>query len=165
MQRKALVLCILRVLRYEASMPTLHELLFTDEKKSAVIDDCCKLIDEEVASKTGISGAFLRTAYGAVKGIKPGFIKSVVTDLLPEFSVKLEPFFAEAKGAGKTMVAAFAPKSDAIAEALLSVTDEKVEHAKSGLVRSTYKSLRGTAKKNVEAALPRLAILIDKHTA
>ena len=47
---------------------------------------------------------------------------------------------------------------------LLSITDARAKTAKSGVVRSTYDKLRGSAKKNVEAALPRLGKLVEKHT-
>jgi hypothetical protein len=38
-----------------------------------------------------------------------------------------------------------------------------VRNAQSGLVKGTYEKLRGTAKKNVEAAVPRVGKLIEKH--
>ena len=50
-----------------------------------------------------------------------------------------------------------------VADALLSVTDAKSKNAKSSLVRGTYDKLRGSAKKNVEDAVPRLAKLLEKH--
>ena len=49
------------------------------------------------------------------------------------------------------------------ADALLSVTDAKSKNAKSALVRSTYEKLRGSAKKHVEDAVPRLGKLLEKH--
>ena len=58
----------------------------------------------------------------------------------------------------------FQDNSARVADALLSVTDEKAKRAKSGLVQSTYSSLRGSAKKHVEAAVPRLSKLIEKHS-
>ena len=51
----------------------------------------------------------------------------------------------------------------AVRRALLSVSDAKVERSKSGMVKSTYKMLRGSAKKHVEEAVPRLAGLLEKH--
>ena len=45
-----------------------------------------------------------------------------------------------------------------VADALLGITDEKAKRAKSAMVKGTYEKLRGTAKKNVEAAVPRLAV-------
>jgi len=50
-----------------------------------------------------------------------------------------------------------------VADALLSITDEKAKRAKSGMVKGTYDKLRGSAKKNVEAAVPRLGAMIEKH--
>jgi hypothetical protein len=49
-----------------------------------------------------------------------------------------------------------------VADALLGITDAKAQRA-SGVVRKTYDSLRGSAKKNVEAAVPRLGRLVEKH--
>ena len=43
----------------------------------------------------------------------------------------------------------------------ISVTDEKAKTSTSGVVRGTYEKLRGSAKKNVEDAIPRLAQLIQ----
>jgi hypothetical protein len=50
-----------------------------------------------------------------------------------------------------------------VADALLSITDKKAERSKSGLVKSTYEKLRGSAKKNVEHAVPRLGKLVERH--
>lgn len=144
-------------------MPTLTESLTDPSKKTAVVDDCCKLIDEEVADKSGISGLAIKAGYGAVKGIKPGFIRHVVEDLLPEFAKALEPIHGEAVAQGKPAAAHFAANTARAADALLGITDEKAKHAKSGVVKGTYERLRPTAKKHVEQAIPRLGKLLEKH--
>lgn len=138
----------------------------TDEsKKPAIVQDCLKLIDEEVADKRGLGGAAVKAGYKAVKGIKPGFVKSVVEGLLPEFADALEPIHAEAVAQGQSVSAFFPANSDRVADALLAVTDAKAQKSTNGLVKGTYKRLRGSAKKNVEAAIPRLSKLIESHTA
>lgn len=142
-------------------MPTLTESLTDPSKKTAVVDDCCKLIDEEVADKSGISGLAIKAGYAAVKGIKPGFVRHVVEDLLPEFAKALEPIHGEA--AGKASSAHLISNGARAADALLGITDAKAKHAKSGVVKGTYEKLRPTAKKHVEQAIPRLARLIEKH--
>lgn len=144
-------------------MPNLQEILNADGKKSQVVDDCVTLIDEEVKDKGGISGLALKAGYGAVKGIKPGFVRNVVNDLLPEFAQALDPFYQEAVEKKKAPSEYFVANSSRVADALLSITDGKAKNAKSGVVRSTYDKLRSTAKKNVEAALPRLGRLVEKH--
>ncbi|WNG25872.1 hypothetical protein F0U62_18995 [Cystobacter fuscus] len=144
-------------------MASLTETLTNDTKKAAVINDCCTLIDAEVADKGGISGMAIKAGYAAVKGIKPGFIKQAVEDLLPEFSKALDPLYQEAKTGGKPVAAHFTSNSSRVAGALLAITDTKVSHSKSGLIKGTYEKLRGTAVKNVESAVPRLGALIAKH--
>jgi len=144
-------------------MTSLSDTLTAPGKKDAVVDDCLALIDAEVADKGGISGLALKAGYSAVKGIKPGFIRNVVTDLLPEFADALDPFYKEALEKKKKPSEHFVQNGPRVADALLSITDGKAKNAKSGVVRSTYDKLRGTAKKNVEAAIPRLGKLVEKH--
>jgi hypothetical protein len=146
-------------------MATLAEVLTSDAKKAAVVDDCCTLIDDEVSDKGGLSGLAIKAGYSAIKGVKPGFVKNVVTDLLPEFASVLEPLYAEAKTANRPVGAFFISNSGRVADALLSITDGKAQRSKSGVVKGTYDKLRGTAKKNVEAAVPRLGKLIERHTS
>jgi hypothetical protein len=146
-------------------MPNLTEALTSDSKRSAVVDDCLALIDGEVADKGGLTGLAIKAGYRTVQGIKPGFVKQVVTDLLPEFARALEPIYQEARASGHGVREHFNANATRVADALLSITDEKAKRAKSGMVKGTYEKLRGTAKKNVEAAVPRLAAMIEKHAA
>ena len=141
---------------------SLVEVLNDPQKKPVVVADCCRLVDEEVASKGGFSGMAVKAGYAAVKGIKPGFIAEVVEKLLPEWAQKLDPLWSEAKQGGRPTDYVLQHRSR-VADALLSVTDEKSKQAKSSLVRGTYDRLRGSAKKNVEEAMPRLAQLLAKH--
>ena len=144
-------------------MPDLTEALTSDSKKSAVADDCIALIDAEVADKGGLTGLAIKAGYKAVQGIKPGFVRQVVTDLLPDFAHALEPLYQEAKASGHGVRDYFVAHTTRVADALLGITDEKARRAKSGMVKGTYDKLRGSAKKNVEAAVPRLGAMIEKH--
>jgi hypothetical protein len=144
-------------------MSSLTDALTSPEKKAIVIDDCLALIDAEVADKGGLSGLAIKAGYGVVKGIRPGFIKHVVTDLLPEFAAALDPIWQDAQKDGKSTPDYFSSNATRVADALLAITDAKSQKAKSGAVKSTYDKLRGTAKKNVEAAVPRLGKMVEKH--
>lgn len=141
---------------------SLVEALSDASKKDAVVSDVVKLVDEEVASKGGLSGIALKAGYAAVKGVKPGFVQSVVQKLLPDFAAQLDPLWLEAKKNGQP-VAYFEREKSKVADALLSVTDGKIDRAESDLVKGTYKKLRGSAKKNVEDAVPRLARVVERH--
>ena len=144
-------------------MPSLTESLVSDSKKTAVVDDCMQLIDAEVADKGGLSGLAIKAGYGVVKGVKPGFIKQAVTDLLPEFATALDPIYQEAKSKNAPVADYMKDNSGRVADALLAITDAKAQRSKSNAVKGTYDKLRGSAKKNVEAAVPRLAKMVEKH--
>jgi hypothetical protein len=145
------------------AMATLPEVLAADTKKEAVVDDCCALIDAEVGDKGGISGLAIKAGYTVVKGIKPGFVRQVVSDLLPEFAQALDPLFQESQTASRPAGDYFSANATRGADALLAITDAKAARAKSGAVKGTYDKLRSSAKKNVEAAMPRLGKLIERH--
>lgn len=145
-------------------MPRLPELLTQDDKRSHVVQDCLSLIDAEVADKSGISGMAIKAGYRAVKGIKPGFLEKVVHDLLPEFAGAMDPIYQEAVTAEQPVRSHFEANQSRLADALLAITDERARRTNSGVVKATYERLRGSAKKNVEAAVPRLGTLIEKHT-
>ena len=144
-------------------MATLPELLNDEAKKPQVVADCCQLIDEEVKDKGGFSGLAIKAGYGAVKGIKPGFVQHAVEDLLPEFAKALDPIYADAKSQNKPIADFFANNATRVADALLAITDAKAQRAKSGVAKGAYDKLRGSAKKNVEQAAPRLGKLLEKH--
>lgn len=142
---------------------SLADALTDESKKPLIVKDACELIDEEVKDKGGISGLAIKAGYGAVKGIKPGFVQHAVEDLLPEFAKALDPIYADAKSQNKNVADFFANNASRVADALLSITDAKAQRAKSGVAKGAYDKLRGSAKKNVEQAAPRLGKLLEKH--
>ena len=101
---------------------SLTEALKDETKKAVIIDDAQKMVDDEVASKSGISGFAVKKGYDAVKSIKPGFIREVLNKLLPEFAAKVEPIWAEGAKSGQAS-SHFVQEKSRVAEALLSVTD------------------------------------------
>ncbi|MFO0735192.1 MAG: hypothetical protein U0270_04905 [Labilithrix sp.] len=144
-------------------MASLTEALADETKKKDVIKDTCALIDEEVKDKGGLSGIAIKAGYGAVKGIKPGFVEKAVEDLLPDFAKALEPIQEEAKAASQPVASYFEKNAGKVADALLAITDAKAARAKSGVAKGAYDKLRGSAKKNVEQAVPRLGKLVEKY--
>src|SRR4051794_32161354 len=99
-------------------MSNLTEALASESKKSAVEDDCIALIDAEVADKGGFTGFAIKAGYKTVQGIKPGFVRQVVSDLLPEFARALDPLYQEAKTTGGSVKDHFATNAARVADAL-----------------------------------------------
>lgn len=131
--------------------------------RQQVIDDACRVLDDEVNDKGGLSGMAVKAAYSVVKGIRPGFIRQAVDSLLDEFLDAMDPLHREAVEKGRKPGEYIKAEASRVAEALLAVTDRKAERAESGLLRKTYEKLRSSAKKHVEAAAPRMGSLLDKY--
>ena len=146
-------------------MSKLAEVLNSPDRKQDVVRDCLGIIDAEVGDKGGLSGLAIKAGYKAVKGVKPGFVERVVDGLLPDFANAVDPIYQEASDAGKPVGSHFVANKSRVADALLAITDGKAERSTNKVVKKTYEKLRGQAKKNVEAAVPRLGTLIEKHTA
>ena len=144
-------------------MPTLKELLGAD-KRPAVIADSLRVLDAEVADKGGLSGMAVKTAYKVVKGISPDFLERVVDALFDDFMDALDPIYQEAAASGTSPRAKLTQNTDRVADALLGITDRRAQSAKNPVVKKTYEKLRGSAKKHVEAAVPRLGELLERHT-
>lgn len=146
-------------------MATLKELLGSGEKRKVVIDDASKVLDMEVADKSGMGGLAIKGGYKLVRGIKPGFVREVIDHLLDDFLDALDPIYQEAVEKKQTPGAHLKEEPSRVADALLGITDQRAEHAKHGAIKKTYQKLRPTAHKHVEAATPRLADMLDRHTA
>lgn len=144
-------------------MATLVEKITAPHTHPQVVEGCLQLIESEVASKSGLSGAAVKAGYKVVKTLKPGMIQDAVTKLLPEFATALQPMY-EKSGApeagersGEVFTQHLVAHQDEAADALLSVTDRKANNAQNKTLKKTYDRLRGGAKSHVTAAIPGLA--------
>lgn len=143
---------------------TLQEILLSTDRRKLVVDDCEHLVDDEVASKSGASGLLVKASYKIVKAVRPDMVNHACDSLLDDFVPRLEPFYAEflSQGGG-SLEQHFTGKAGDIAEALLGVTDQRAEAWSGSALKAAYDKLRPQAKQHVEAAVPNLAKLIQKH--
>lgn len=143
---------------------TLAEQILTDDVRPKLLQDAEQLVESEVASKSGFSGMAIKTGYKVVKNLKPGLIPDALDNLIDKFVERLEPFYSAWEGAGRTgsFGAHLQSRPHEVANALLGVTDDRAQRA-SGTVRSTYSKLRPQGEKNVMAAVPGLARVLDRY--
>lgn len=141
------------------------EALTAPGKRRVVALDVARAIDEEVEAKSGLGGLALKGAYKIARATNRDFVPNTVERLLPEFAARLEPLVDEHRreGAGVPLEAYFTQRAGAVADALLSLTDEKARHSSAGTVRSAYEKLRPSARKHVEEAAPRIGGLLARH--
>ncbi len=141
---------------------TLMEVLSDPTRKAAVIADGARLIEDEVGTKSGLSGLALKAAYRTVLSVRPGIIHAALGHLLPEFAPAIDPMYAKALASGDT-TAWFKANATAVAEALLAVTDARARRAENRVLQTAYQGVRGQAQAHVVAAVPGLARLLDRH--
>jgi hypothetical protein len=146
------------------SATTFSEVLANEEERTVIIDECCAIIDAEVKEKTGLTGLTLKAGLGALNMVKPNFVRQAVTNHLPEFARALEPSLEDARSQHKTIEHFLLENSSSVADALLAITDARAAQLGGGIYKATYEKLRGSAKKNVELAMPRVARMVQKHT-
>ena len=140
----------------------LSDSLLDEGTKPAVQADVRNLIDAEVGGK----GLTVKAVYGTVKKVGPSVIDDAIAKLWPGFVEALDPFWQQYSAAptgsfGDYLVA----NSDAASDALLGVTDARIEETTKSAIKKGYSSLRPSAKKNVTEALPRLGDLVQKYAS
>jgi hypothetical protein len=145
---------------------TLHEILLTPDTQPKVIADCHTLIEQEIKDKSGISGTAVKIAYKTVSSFAPGYYNSMVEELVPHMVDKLEPYWADFSASGSSEFGDYLVKHGGeVSDALLSVTDDVAAQSDKPIILKAYRSVRGNAAKNVEAALPRLGEMVLKYTS
>jgi hypothetical protein len=90
----------------------------------------------------------------------------VVDGLLDAFASRLDPFYQAhaTQGGGRSLVDYLGSRKSEVADALLAITDERARVTRHSTLKSAYDKLRPEGKKHVEAAVPGVARLIEKHT-
>jgi hypothetical protein len=145
---------------------TLQQILLAPDIQPAVIDDCYLLIEQELAEKSGVSGAAVKLAYKTVNTFLPGHIHYMVQSLLPQMVGKLEPYWSDFAASGGSQFGDYlAKRGGEVSAALLSVTDARAAASGRPTVIKAYGTVRGGAVKHIEAALPHVGDLVAKYAA
>ena len=144
---------------------TLQQILLTPDNQPKVIADCRTLIDQEISDKSGFSGTAVKLAYKTVTSFAPGYYNGMVEELVPLIVEKLEPYWADFSTSGSSEFGDYLVKRGGeVSEALLEVTDDYASKSDKPVILRAYKTVRGSAGKNIEAALPRVGEMVLKYT-
>jgi hypothetical protein len=148
----------------EVNVTKLQDVLLEAARRTQVIDDCTQLVDDEVATKGGLSGMAVKGAYAIVKKIKPGIVREVVDKLLDEFVGELAPFYADFQQKGGADLQSYLQgRAAEVATGLLKITDGRAARADNRTIKAAYERLRPTGAKHVEAAVPGIARVLGKY--
>lgn len=147
-------------------MKSLKDIMSDPSVSESVVRDGLRILDEEIAKRSGIGGMAIKAAFKVVKNVQGGsLLEKAVRVLIPEFIDRLDPYYArfQEEGQGKTWEEYLRPNHDTVADELLNVTDRKIQGADNRAVRGAYEKLRPKAKKEVVASLPALTRMMEKY--
>ena len=145
---------------------SLQEILLAPDTRPTVLTDCYTLIEQQLTELSGVSGTAVKLAYKAVNAFAPGYYHARVEELLPELVDKLEPYWADFTTSGGSGFGDYLAKhGEEVSQALLSVTDARAAASGRPTIIKAYRTVRGGASKHVEAALPRVGVLVQKYAA
>jgi hypothetical protein len=143
---------------------TLQDILLAPGTKPQVVADCRALVDQQVKDKSGVSAAALKLGYKTVTSFAPSYLNDTIDSMLPEFVQQLESFWADFTASGSARFGDYlAKRGPEVSEALLSVTDHMAGQSERPTIVRAYKAVRGSASKNIEAALPAVGDLVQKY--
>jgi len=145
-------------------MRTVPETLLAPENEPQVIADCEKLVDNEVAELSGVTGAAIKLAYKTVSTFDSGHIPAMIGTILPNVADALQPYWERFTAAGGGDFGAYlVAHEDEVAESLLEITDNRQRASSRQTIVKAYKTVRGSALKYVKSSLPALGELVQRY--
>lgn len=145
-------------------MAHLSQYLLDPAHRAQVVTDACVLVEVELSRAKGLSGLAVRSAHRVVRGVRPGMIAQAVDSLLPAFTDQLDPYYQVSLQVGSSVTSELGTRRREVADALLTITDERVGRSSNAAVRRAYQGVRGSARGYVESAVPGIGALIEAHT-
>jgi hypothetical protein len=150
-------------------MGILKDTLLAETRRPAVVTDCAKLVDAEVAAKKGVTGLMIKGGYAAFKAVKPGIVTKAVEHLLDDFTVILDrhydTYLADNPGRSPAFDEWARRRDSQIANDLLGVTDDIMARSDKKAIKKIYSGMRNVAQRNVAEAVPAVGRLVIKHLA
>ncbi len=147
-------------------MKKLNELIEDPKSRAAILDDSVRVLDDEMAKRSGISGMALKGMYKMIKKAQKGQLMRKALDyLMEDFIEKLEPYYEkyQKESGGASWSAYLSSHYETLADELLVMTDEKAKKTQHDVIRTTYKKFRPKARSEVITSLPALARMMERY--
>lgn len=144
---------------------SLCEPLKEQEKRKQIIVDAAQLLESEINEKKGLKGAVIKSAYIFIKTFKKDYIPHIMDLVIDELAVAIDPIHEEFRqnpeaSSFKTLLCAQHKRAS---QQMLLAMDRRIKAANE-TIQKIYQKFRPQAQEHIVQALPRLALLVDKHT-
>ncbi len=142
---------------------TLADILLADEYRAIAVGRLAGAVAAQISARSGFSGMALKTALKVAESRRGEPVLPLLIDrLLPEFCTALEPYFEAFQAQGGDNFAAYLTEAQSeVTEALLSVTDRRIENTQHDTLRQFYPQLRSTIDSEFAATIPEIGALVQ----
>ena len=131
-------------------------------RRARIVAAAMAEVDAELNERSGVSGVAFRQAFKAAQKLRPGFFEQNIDLMLPGLAAVMDPHLEAGASRGDAH-AYLLEHADAVAEDLLTVTDDRVAASNNRVANGIYEKMRGRAKSNVADAMPRVARFAIQH--
>ena len=145
-------------------MGKLTEAIADDTRRRQIVDDGVQLLEAEVRGKRGLTGIAVKAGFKVVKAFRPGILPMAMNSLLDDFAAQIDPYYdAFEASPERDLSRYFTQNGSAIANSLLSITDERASVSPNPPLKKAYSKLRPSAAQHIQEALPRVAEMVARH--
>lgn len=138
--------------------------LLEGSRRDALVADVVTVVEHHITGRPGVRGVALRAAIAAVHRALPDAIPRTVGRLLPDFIADMEPWLESSGAADGREFARYLTRDRAkAAEAMLRVSDARVERSSNAALKAFYKRFRPTVEREAEGLVPALAEVLARH--
>ena len=141
---------------------SLSEQLTTPEKRGPVAADLARTLDAEVASKGGLTGAAIKTAYSGAK--KKVNVETKLNENLQQIVAVFDPYWEQFDGQGD-FGQFLASRGDEVTGKILGIADSRAETTSNAQFKKLYSTFRSKAGEHIKAALPAVGSCLQRHAA
>lgn len=132
--------------------------------RAALIADLAEFASTTINSQTGITGMALRGGLAAAAKAKSDIVEVALTRVLDDVIATLSPYW-DSKPEGVGFEAHLEANRDEVADALLTLADEKSKTMGNASLAKVYGSLRGKVGKVLAENVGGLGDIVEKHAS
>ncbi len=142
-----------------SAVSTLPEILTSSVGRPAAVRALADVVEDEVRRKSGVGGMALKAGFAAAAKMRPDLVPHAIDKMLPEFAERLDPYWQQR---GEQPFGAYLQgHSEPVSDALLGVTDARLQNPNHAALAKIYAALRPKARSQVAESLPRLGAAIE----
>ena len=145
-------------------MKSLSDILLGNANLDALHRELGQLLEQQVKSKSGLSGMAMKAAFAALRARKPDIAERAAKSLLPDFAKALDPIHAEFKRSKASDFGSYLQQHGApAAQRMTEIIDARISSSPNKAAKAFYQRFKGSLQTETEQLMPALGALLTRH--